>query len=264
MNEWKWSGLLRNVRDRRPLVECLTNNITVNDVANVILASGASPVMASDPRELEDFVRLAQSVLLNVGSMAPEMDESFRLAMELSGRLCKPVVLDPVGAGAAKCRTEMLLGFLAKYPVAVIRGNASEIRALTGEACQTVGVDAAAGDAVTEETLPARTEMAAALARRHNCVVAMSGAMDIVTDGSRSLVCRHGVPQMSQITGTGCMLTGLTAAFVGANPGNILEAAYAATELMCLCGEEAWAKTRQAGAGLATMRTNLIDGISLA
>ena len=78
MSEWKWSGLLRNVRDRRPLVECLTNNITVNDVANVILASGASPVMASDPRELEDFVRLAQSVLLNVGSMAPEMDESFR------------------------------------------------------------------------------------------------------------------------------------------------------------------------------------------
>jgi hydroxyethylthiazole kinase len=264
MLDWDKQEYLQNVRQRHPLVNCLTNNITVNDVANVILACGASPVMASDPRELEDFIGLAQAVDLNVGSMAPEMDLSFETALAVAGRLHKPVVMDPVGAGAAKYRTGMLLRFLEKYPVAVIRGNASEIRALAGEAGQTVGVDAAAGDAVTQETLPARTEMAAGLAKKYHTVVAMSGAWDIITDGEKTLVCKRGVPQMSQITGTGCMLTGLTAAFVGANPEHILEATAAATEMMCLCGEIAYQKTQALQAGLGTMRVQLIDALSLA
>ncbi len=264
MLDWDKEDLLKNVRMRHPLVECLTNNVTVNDVANVILACGASPVMVTDPRELEDFIGLAQAVDLNIGTMAPELDLPFEKSLEVAQKLGKPVVLDPVGAGAAKCRTDLLLRLLDTYPVAVIRGNASEIRALSGEAGKTMGVDASAGDAVTEETLPARTAMAAGLARKHGCVVAMSGAWDIITDGNRSVVCKRGVPQMSQITGTGCMLTGLTAAFVGANPDRILEATVAATEMMCLCGENAWKRTQELQGGLGTLRVQLIDALSLA
>ena len=264
MLEWDKQELLQNVRERHPLVECLTNNVTVNDVANVILACGASPVMVTDPRELEDFIGLAQAVDLNVGTMAPELDLPFEKALAVAQQLKKPVVLDPVGAGAAKCRTDMLLRLLETYPVAVIRGNASEIRALSGEAGKTMGVDASAGDAVNEETLPARAAMASALARKHHCVVAMSGAWDVLTDGNRVVICKRGVPQMSQITGTGCMLTGLTAAFVGANPQNVLEATVAATEMMCLCGAAAWQRTQSLHGGLGTLRVQLIDALSLA
>lgn len=188
MLEWDKQELLQNVRERHPLVECLTNNVTVNDVANVILACGASPVMVTDPRELEDFIGLAQAVDLNIGTMAPELDLPFEKALAVAQQLKKPVVLDPVGAGAAKCRTDMLLRLLETYPVAVIRGNASEIRALSGEAGKTMGVDASAGDAVNEETLPARAAMASALARKHHCVVAMSGAWDVLTDGNRVVI----------------------------------------------------------------------------
>lgn len=255
---------LHKIREKRPLVHCLTNIVTVQDVANIILACGASPVMATDIREMDDFVGLAQSVVINIGTMSPQLEESFEAALSSASRLGKPVVLDPVGVGAAKYRTSMILRFLERYPVAVIRGNASEIRCLAGEAGTTVGVDAAAGDAVTAETLAARSAMAAGVAQKYRCVVAMSGAWDVITDGKRHLVCKGGVPQMSQVTGTGCMLTGLTASFLGGNPDAILEATYAATELMCACGESAWRKTSEAHAGLSTFRTFLIDAISLA
>ncbi len=255
---------LRAIRERRPLVDCLTNNVTIQDVANIILACGASPVMATDLREMDDFVGMSQAVVINIGTMSEELEKSFEAALASAERQSKPVVLDPVGVGAAKYRTSMVLRFLEKYPVAVIRGNASELRAIAGEAGSTIGVDASVGDAVTAETLDARAEMAAGVARKYHCVVAMSGAWDVITDGTRHLVCKGGVPQMSQVTGTGCMLTGLTAAFIGANPDAILEATYAATELMCHCGEVAWQKTTDAHAGLSSFRNYLLDAISLA
>lgn len=254
---------LEGVRRSRPLIHCITNNVTVNDVANVILACGASPVMASDIREMDDFVGMAKAVVLNVGTMSGELERSFEACLKSARSFEKPVVLDPVGVGAAKYRTGMILDFLEQYPVAVIRGNASEIRALSGESSSTSGVDAADCDVVTAETLDSRTLMASEVARRYSCIVAMSGAWDIVTDGQRCLVCRRGVPMMSQVTGTGCMLTGMTAAFLAANRMRALEAVYAATEYMCLCGEEAFAETQAQKAGLGTFRRLLMDRISM-
>lgn len=261
--EFEYKELLESVRKQRPLINCITNNITVNDVANVILACGASPVMASDIREMDDFVGLAKAVVLNVGSISSEASESFEACLKSAQRLCKPVVLDPVGAGAAKYRTDMLFDFLERYPVAVIRGNASEIRTISGESSSTSGVDAADCDAVTAETLEARTAMAANVARRYGCIVAMSGAWDVITDGRENYVCRKGVPMMSQVTGTGCMLTGMTAAFLAANADRPLQAVYAATDYMCLCGEEAFEEMRFRNAGLGTFRCLLIDKISM-
>ena len=254
---------LKRVRKERPLIHCITNNVTVNDVANVILACGASPVMAADIREMDDFVGKSQAVVLNIGTISAELEGSFEACLKSAQSHGKPVVLDPVGVGAAKYRTNMILALLERYPVAVIRGNASEIRAIAGEGSSTSGVDAADCDAVTAETLDARSAMAAAVAKRYGCIVAMSGAWDIVTDGCESLLCRKGVPMMSQVTGTGCMLTGMTAAFLAANRTQALQSVHAATEYMCLCGEEAFDGTREAGAGLGTFRRLLIDRISM-
>ncbi|MCQ2404159.1 MAG: hydroxyethylthiazole kinase [Lentisphaeria bacterium] len=255
---------MKNLRALRPLVQCLTNAVTVNDVANIILACGASPVMAVDIREMEDFVSLAQAVLVNIGTLDETSEHAAEAALACAARLARPVVLDPVGVGAGKYRTEMVKRWLDKWPVTVIRANASEIRALHENAVTTKGVDAADADAVNAETLPDRTRMAADVATKYHCVVAMSGAWDVITDGSQSLVCRRGVPMMSRITGTGCMLGGLTAAFVATRPAQPLQAAYDATEFLCLCGEEAARKTDAIHGGTASFRNFLLDAVSLA
>ena len=262
--DWKRNAALKNLRALRPLVQCLTNAVTVNDVANIIRACGASPVMAVDSREMEDFVSLAQAVLVNIGTLDETSEHAAEAALACAARLARPVVLDPVGVGAGKYRTEMVKRWLDKWPVTVIRANASEIRALHENAVTTKGVDAADADAVNAETLPDRTRMAADVATKYPCVVAMSGAWDVITDGSQSLVCRRGVPMMSRITGTGCMLGGLTAAFVATRPAQPLQAAYDATEFLCLCGEEAARKTDAIHGGTASFRNFLLDAVSLA
>lgn len=262
--DWERNAALKDLRALRPLVHCVTNTVTINDVANILLACGASPVMAMDVREMEDFVSLAQAVLVNIGTLDETVERAAEAALACAARLARPVVLDPVGVGAARYRTEMVKRWLDTWPVTVIRANASEIRALHEDAATTKGVDAADADAVNAETLPDRIAMAAAVAAKYHCVVAMSGAWDVITDGSQSLVCRRGVPMMSRITGTGCMLSGLTAAFVAARPSQPLQAAYDATEFLCLCGEEAAQKTAAIHGGTATFRNFLLDAVFLA
>ena len=250
---------LERIQASRPLLECVTNVVTINDVANVILACGASPVMADEEDEIPDFVRIASAVVLNVGSM---MDRgAFEIAFYHAKEKGIPVVMDPVGVGAAKARTELTLSLLQRYPCAIIRGNASEIRTLAEGAGETKGVDAAAGDAVTEETLPARLEVVKAVARKYNCTVAMSGAIDLISDGRRSYACRNGVSWMSNVTGTGCSLTGLTGAFAAvAGKDEYAEAAAYATAMMGMAGEAAYAKAKSLGLG--SFRVYLIDALS--
>lgn len=262
--DWEKTAELKRLRELRPLVHCITNAVTINDVANILLACGAAPVMATDLREIEDFVSQSKAVLVNIGTLDKAVESAAEAALACAMRLGRPVVLDPVGIGAARYRTEMVKLWLEKWPVAAIRANASEIRALHDGTAVTQGVDAADADAVTAETLTQRNAMAAAVAAKYHCVVSMSGAWDVITDGSRSLVCKRGVPMMSRVTGTGCMLSALTAAFVAARPGQPFQAAYDATEFLCLCGEEAARKTAALHGGTASFRTFLMDAVSLA
>ena len=252
----KWLG---RIGEQRPLLECVTNVVTVNDVANVILAAGASPVMGDAVDEVPDFVKIASAVVLNVGSMA--CAKSFEVAMECAEKLARPVVYDPVGVGAAGLRTTLTFKLLDRHPCAVVRGNASEIRTLAEGAGETKGVDAAEGDAVTEATLPARLQVVKAVAQHYHCTVAMSGAIDLISDGETSFACRNGVPWMSRVTGTGCSLTGLMGAFVAvAAKDEMAEAAAMATAMMGMAGEAAFAKAR--GLGLGSFRICLMDALS--
>ncbi len=255
----KW---LERISSVHPLIECLTNNVTVNDVANVILASGASPVMGDAAGEIDDFIRIANAALINVGTLQDNDLTPFETLMECSARRNCPVVVDPVGVGAAKMRTDMLLDLMARYPVAVIRGNVSEIKMLASGIGETHGVDAAAGDAVTDENLAANCRMVDAVAAKYHCVVAMSGAIDLIGDGKRHVICRNGVPWMSRVTGTGCSLTGLTAAFVAvASLEERFDAVVQATAMMGIAGERAYRRTCHLGLG--SFRVAMIDALSM-
>ena len=254
---------LERTRERRPLVECLTNMVTVNDVANCILAVGASPVMAVEKTEAKDIVSLASAVLLNIGTITREQLPAYEEAAANANALGKPLVLDPVGAGATAFRTQAVRQLLASFHFTLIRGNASEIAAIedADKTTKTAGVDAAPGDAITDDTLPRWLATASSVARRHRCIVVISGAVDVISDGDRSWLCRNGVPQMPLVTGTGCSLTGLCAAFQAvADESERADAAAAASALMGCAGEIAW--KRSGHLGLGSFRQAIVDCLS--
>lgn len=260
MERREFAAALAAVRETAPLVQCITNFVTVNDCANILLAAGGSPTMAHDIREVEESVAGVQALVLNMGAI--EDVPAMLLAGKRANELGIPVVLDPVAAGVTTLRRECAKQLLEEIRFSVIRGNASEIKALALGTSGGSGVDVGAVDAVTEENLPQAVELVQSLARRTGAVVALSGLIDIVGDGAQAVAIRNGCATMARITGSGCMLTALTGAFCGALPRRHLLAAAAATVCMDVSGELAEVRRLKNGTGTATFRTDLIDAVS--
>ncbi len=250
---------LRRVRETTPLVQCITNFITVNDCANILLASGASPTMAHDIREVEEAVTGVQALVCNLGAI--EDVDAMVLAGHQANRLGIPVVLDPVAAGGTQLRRDSICRLLKEVHFSAIRGNASEIRYLAGQQTAGSGVDVDKLDAVTEENLDAAADMVRELARKTSGIIAVSGVIDLISDGTRTAVIRNGCATMARITGSGCMLTTLMGAFCGANPDDCFSAACSAMAAMGVAGELAEQRRLQYGTGNATFRTDLIDAV---
>lgn len=251
---------LDNVRKTTPLVHNITNYVTVNDVANVLLACGGSPIMSDDIQDVEDITSICGGLNLNIGTLNHNTIPSMFAAGKKANQLGHPVVLDPVGAGASALRTETALKLLEEVKFAVIRGNISEVKTLAAGSGKTRGVDADVADAVTEDNLDASVAFAKAVAAQFGAVVAITGAIDLVADGETCYVIRNGRPEMGKITGTGCQLSGLTAAYVVANPDRPLEAAAAAVASMGLAGEIGWSHMQPTD-GNSTYRNRIIDAI---
>ena len=251
---------LDRVRETTPLVHNITNYVTVNDVANVLLACGGSPIMSDDIQDVEDITSICGGLNLNIGTLNHNTIPSMFAAGKKANQLGHPVVLDPVGAGASALRTETALKLLEEVKFAVIRGNISEVKTLAAGSGKTRGVDADVADAVTEDNLDASVAFAKAVAARFGAVVAITGAIDLVADGEICYVIRNGRPEMGKITGTGCQLSGLTAAYVVANPDRPLEAAAAAVASMGLAGEIGWSHMQPTD-GNSTYRNRIIDAI---
>ena len=252
---------LDNVRRTVPLVHNITNYVTVNDCANMVLACGASPIMADDLGEVEEITALCAGLNINIGTLNSRTIDSMLLAGRTANRLGHPVVLDPLGAGASRLRTGTALRLLEEVQCAVIRGNISEIRTLASGAGTTKGVDADVADRVTEENLDAAVRFAKGFAARTGAVIAITGAIDIVADRDTAYCIRNGDAMMSSITGTGCQLSALMTAFLIANPKNGLTAAAAAVCMMGLAGEIGKSNMLP-GDGNATYRNRIIDAIS--
>ncbi len=245
-------NILNTVRQRAPLVQCITNFVTVNDCANILLAVGGSPTMANHPGEVVDAVAGVQALVCNLGAI--ERVDAMVLAGREANRLDIPVVFDPVAAGTTAMRRAAVAELMEAVRFAVIRGNASEIRYLAGLPSHSSGVDA--GDTLGPEDL----EALKALARNTGSVLAVSGPVDILTDGARTVKISNGCAAMARITGSGCMLSALLGAFCG-SPGDPFEAACAAVIAMGVCGELAAERMASMGTGNASFRTDLIDAM---
>ena len=252
---------LEQVRQTVPLIHNITNYVTVNDCANILLACGGSPIMADDEEEAAQITAVCGGLNINIGTLNKRTIASMFLAGRKANELGHPAVLDPVGAGASDLRTDTARRLLEEIRFAVVRGNISEMKTLAAGAGTTKGVDADVADRVTEENLDQAVAFAKEFASRYSTVAAISGALDIVADGERAYVIRNGHPVMAQITGSGCMLTAMTAAYVTANREHPLEAAAAAFCVMGISGERAYERMRRENAGNASFRAYLIDEV---
>jgi len=211
---------LKKIRETKPLIHNITNLVVMNYTANVLLACGASPVMAHADNEVEEMVDLAGALVLNIGTLTDAWVSAMIKAGRQASELGKPIILDPVGAGATALRTNAAKAILAQTWVSVVRGNASEILSLAGQESATKGVDAI--HSVTEAA-----KVAGTLARELGTTLAITGPTDLVTDGRRTLTIEGGHPLMTRVTGTGCSATALIGAFHAVDKDSVSAAATA-------------------------------------
>ena len=247
------SQIVKTTREKSPLVHNMTNYVTVNDCANAVLAVGASPVMADEIDEVCDMVSIASALVINIGTLNRRTIESMIAAGKRANELNIPVIFDPVGAGATPLRTEISERIMSEIKLSVVRGNMSEIKCISGLASATKGVDAAEDDTAEESG----ADIAADLAKKLGCTVAITGAVDIISDGKRICRISNGVADMSKITGTGCMTTSITGAYVGAS-GKAYEGAVAVVAVMVIRGEISYEKS----CGTGSLRSGIIDSLS--
>ena len=252
--------MLENVRKTCPLIHNITNYVTVNDCANVLLACGGSPIMSDDVDEAEEITTICGGLNINIGTLNQRTIPTMHKAGRKANALGHPVVLDPVGAGASVLRTKTAKELIEDVQFTVIRGNISEIKALALGTGGARGVDADVADKVTKETLPQTVSFAKEFAKQTGAIIAITGAIDIVADGEKAYSIYNGHPMMSSITGTGCQLSAITAAYVTANPDTPLEAAAAAVCMMGVCGEKAYARLTELD-GNSAYRSYIIDAI---
>ncbi len=248
---------LETLRASKPIVHHITNYVTVNDCANIALAIGASPIMADEADEMKDIVSLAGALVLNVGTLNHRTVESMLLAGKYANERNIPVVLDPVGAGASALRGKTVERLLREVKISVLRGNLSEIRFAAGLESLAAGVDASEADLA--RSAAAARESAELAGRQLGCVIGLTGPVDVVTDGSRTVLIRNGVPELSGVTGTGCMCSTLVGAFCAVEH-DLLLAAAGGIMAMGIAGE--LAAEASAGRGSGSFHIGIIDAVS--
>ena len=247
MKNTKISEVFASVREKRPLVHHITNYVTVNDCANITISAGAAPVMADAPEEVCEMVTFAGALVLNIGTLNKGQIESMLLAGGMANDRQIPIVLDPVGAGATRFRTESAQRLLDELKITILKGNAGEIGILAGAEAFVRGVDS---QGVTGD--PSR--IAQHFAKESGVTVVISGPTDIVTDGRRILLVENGHPMMGSISGTGCMAASVTGAFAAVTDDPVIASA-AALAAFGIAGERAAAGAR----GPYSFKTALFD-----
>jgi hydroxyethylthiazole kinase len=242
---------LRRLRETRPLVHQITNYVVMNETANATLAIGALPVMAHAPEEVEEMVGLAGALVLNIGTLSSSWVDAMLIAGRAANSGGVPVVLDPVGAGATRYRTDTAHRILGEVDVAVLRGNAGEVATLAGVDAEVRGVESigAAGSGA---------EVARAAAAALGVVASVTGSIDHVSNGERIVAVENGHPLLGSITGTGCMSSAITGAFLAVRPDDPLEAAAEALAAFGVAGENAAPGAR----GPGSFHVNLYDALA--
>ena len=245
-----YQKLLTDIRKQQPLIHCITNPISINQCANTILAVGGRPMMAEHPGEVAEVTQTAKAIMLNLGNITDSRMESISISGEIAVAADIPILLDVVGAACSRLRRNYANELFSKMIPTVIKGNYSEVYALYQDSYCASGVDA-------DAALDIRTidRCALTLARDRNTIILASGKVDIITDGKRLVYIHNGTPQLSAVTGTGCILGALCAAYLSVNPS--IDAAIAACAMLGISGEKA-----QTPKGSGTFLVNLMDALS--
>nr|WP_272507523.1 hydroxyethylthiazole kinase [Clostridium aestuarii] len=247
----KVAKVLSKVREKTPLIDAITNSVTINDCANILLAYGASPAMVEAYDEIYDFAKISSSIYINVGTLTKEQEQSIMMAVLSAKNNNVPVVLDPVGCGAIKKKVDVINRIAEIGKIDIIKGNVGEIKSLAGFESKSRGVDS------IDDGTDAK-EAAIVLAKKYNCVVAATGIYDIITDGERTAVIENGTEMLTLITGAGCMVGALTAATAGVEEDKFI-AAVTAILSMNIAGENAAKIVKVPG----SFKVKLIDEIYL-
>ncbi len=245
------SNGLAAVREHHPMVHHITNSVVMNFTANVTLCMGAAPVMAPCIGESSEMVQFAGALLLNIGTLNPELIESMIAAGKRANELGIPVVFDPVGVGATKLRNDSAKRIIRELDISIVRGNAGEILSLAGENGKVRGVD-------SMDTIDDRIEMVTSLALETGWVIAVTGSTDVVTDGIRTIGINNGHPIMGRVTGTGCAATTAAACYAAAVE-DCFEAAAGALISFGIAGECAAEKCKGPGTFVPQLLDSLAD-----
>ena len=244
------------VRKTAPLVHSITNLVVMSYNANALLALGAAPVMAHAREEVEEMVSIAGALVLNIGTLQPEWVEAMKLAAKKAASLNKPIILDPVGAGATSYRNRTITELLVTAKPAVIRGNASEIMSVSGLSSLTKGVESL-------QSSEAALDAAKALARKIDGTVCVSGATDIITDkNGKTAFLQNGHPWMTKITGTGCSATAMIGAFAAVQP-DYWRATVAAMAYLGVVGEFSTEEVQKKNQGVGSLQIKILDALQL-
>lgn len=238
------------IREQSPLVHNITNYVAMNIAANGLLAIGASPLMSFCEEEMQEIVSISSAIVVNIGCLDRNEIAAMRLAAKTAHELGKPWVLDPVGAGASKIRTQTCMDLIREFHPAIIRGNASEIMCLAGEQIKSRGVDSSASSS-------SALDSARALAKSTGAVISVSGPTDYITDGQRVGTISNGHPMMPKVTALGCTASAITGAFAAVDK-DYFNAALNAMALMGMAGELA----AKDCSGTGTLALRIIDELS--
>ena len=263
-----FENAVKNVKENAPLTFCITNFVTVTDCANAALAIGASPIMSNGAEEGGEIVNIASALVINIGTLSKSQNELMRNSANQAKEIGKPIIFDPVGAGVSGLRNDMTREIVENYPLALVRGNMSEIKAITQlinldlnetKDAAGKGVDVAESDIISKDTLGANALIVKELAKELNTVVIASGPIDIISNGEKTFGLDNGDEMMPLITGSGCMLTTIIGSYVGAN--DALIGGITACTLMTVAGENAADYVRENNLGTGSFRTLLIDNL---
>lgn len=242
------------VKKEKNLIHCITNPISINGCANIVLATGSKPIMAEHPLEVKDITKMSKALAVNLGNITDVRMES----MLISGNTSKiekiPSIIDLVGVGCSKLRLTFAKKYIKENHPNIIKGNMSEIKALLGIDSNAIGIDVGCKDKISEENLKKSIEIGKCLARKEDTVVVISGKIDIITDGNKTYTVSNGHQMLSDITGTGCMLNTLIASYMSS--GNILDSAFLGVLMMTIAGE---VSVNSKGTG--SFIVNLLDNI---
>lgn len=247
--------MFETLRNKRPLIQNITNYVTSNDCANILLACGASPVMTDDPDDSKDIASISDGLTINIGTLNKRTVDSMISAGNVSNNLRHAIVLDPVGVGASSLRTQTVAKLIESLKITVIRGNDSEIKFLADGSDRPNGVDSSNKNEVCYENF----ELFKRLSSRLGTIIVVTGAIDVITDGNRLCFCKNGSPCMEKVTGTGCQLSSVISAFVSSNDLTF-DAVVAAVCSYGICGEIA--KSRMSPLdGNSSYRNYVIDAM---